>query len=93
LELDERNLRVVLNSTPIPLRNAQFQLLLYLVERPLVWVSQQTLLSEVFGATSTYETALVRVHVHTLRRALGEYAQCIESSRGRGYRFRDVGAA
>jgi DNA-binding response OmpR family regulator len=63
-----------------------FQLLAYLAARRGQWIKQETLLKEVFGARRAYDTALVRVHVHAIRRALGDSAPMIESQRGRGYR-------
>jgi DNA-binding response OmpR family regulator len=60
------------------------------IDAPDVWLSQETLLTEVFGVRRTYDTALVRVHIHALRKALGAFAQCIESCRGRGYRLVEI---
>lgn len=86
VRLDTLQHKVWIDSRSITMRRAPFELLAYLVIRRGEWVNQKTLLREVFGARRDYDTALVRVHVHALRRALGEQGRYIESRRGSGYR-------
>lgn len=70
-----------------PLRPKEFVLMTYLAARPGRWVSEQCILEEALGVRSGHDTPLVRVHVRSLRKALGPLGMCIESRRGLGYRF------
>lgn len=69
------------------LRPKEFALLAYLVSNEGRWSSERRILEEAFGTCPRYETPVVRVHVRSLRKALGALAPCVESRRGCGYRF------
>lgn len=71
----------------LPVRPKEFVVLTYLAARPGEWVTEQRILEEALGVCARHETPLVRVHVRSLRKALGPLGTCIESRRGLGYRF------
>jgi len=70
---------------PLCLRRAEFTLLRYFLAHPNRVLSQRELIDNVFGGTHSGDSALVRVHVCHLRRALGRAGSAIVTLRGRGY--------
>ena len=71
----------------VQLRPKECQLLKYLVSRAGLWTTEQELLEEVLGYGPRHDTTVVRVHLCSLRKAMGRFADCIETRRGLGYRF------
>lgn len=61
---------VTKGGQPVPLSLREFDLLGYLCEHKNVAVPKETLLSEVWGAFSTVETATLTVHIRWLREKL-----------------------
>jgi len=82
--------RVVLrNRTPLQLGSRAREILVALVERAGEVVEKRELLRRVWP-NMVVEEATLRVHINTLRKALGEGeagARYVESVTGRGYRF------
>lgn len=69
-------------------RTAAVQDLVYLVERRGRWVSANEIISRVCMTYHRDDSSLVRVHIHSIRRALGEMRSCIRGDLdGRGYMF------
>jgi DNA-binding response OmpR family regulator len=71
----------------IALRPKEYALLAYLASRAGSWVSEQVLRDEALEIQQKHETPVVRVHLSSLRKALGSFAAYVESRRGLGYRF------
>lgn len=71
----------------VSMRPKEFALLAYLAARPGTWISEQRLREDALDIRQKHETPLVRVHLTSLRKSLGAFAQCIQSRRGLGYRF------
>ncbi|BDX30108.1 putative two-component system response regulator [Mycobacterium antarcticum] len=69
--IDLQARRVHHGTEEIHLTRIEFDLLAYLVSRPRVAVSRETLLEQVWGWTSGVETRTVDSHVKALRRKLG----------------------
>ena len=98
-EADDR-LRIVPSSrtvlrggAPVPLTRLEFDLLLYLAQRPKRVLPRHTLLAEVWGVEDRANSRTVDVHVRRLRDKLGPDHVRIATVRGVGYRFdslRDV---
>lgn len=98
-DLDER-LRVVPYSrtvlrrgVPVPLTRLEFDLLLYLVQRPKRVLPRRTIMAEVWGIHEPMNSRTVDVHIRRLRDKLGADGPRITTVRGVGYRFdgpRDV---
>ena len=80
---------VKINGERIELSPKEYDLLFYMVRNKGKALSRDTLLSDVwgydyFGADRTLDT-----HIKLLRKQLGEYASCIVTVRGVGYRFEE----
>jgi DNA-binding winged helix-turn-helix (wHTH) protein/tetratricopeptide (TPR) repeat protein len=88
-QLEVAQQRLYKGGTVIPLRNRPFEVLLYLVRRPGVLVTQAELLASIWGADDVYHDAL-RKAVGSIRGALGDDSQqprFVETQWGKGYRF------
>ncbi len=72
------------------LTHREFTVLQYLIYRSGEVVSQESLLEHVWGDSADPFTNVVRVHINSLRRKLGDQASApryIETVRGSGYRL------
>ncbi|WP_019534540.1 response regulator transcription factor [Paenibacillus ginsengihumi] len=80
---------VVLHGESIPLRPKEFEVLLYLVQRPGVVVTRDDLMNIVWGFDYIGGQRTVDVHVSSLRKKLEMNQQSvqIESIRGVGYKL------
>lgn len=80
---------VLLNGESIPLRPKEFEVLLYLVQRPGVVVTRDDLMNIVWGFDYIGGQRTVDVHVSSLRKKLemNQESVQIESIRGVGYKL------
>lgn len=78
---------VAVDGNEIKLTLREFDLLEYLMRKPGIVFSRETLLQSVWGWDFDGGSRTVDVHVQTLRQKLGDHASCIETVRGVGYRF------
>ena len=78
---------VSVDGSGIKLTLREFDLLEYLMRKPGIVFSREALLQSVWGWDFDGGSRTVDVHVQTLRQKLGDYASCIETVRGVGYRF------
>ncbi|MFC0214131.1 response regulator transcription factor [Paenibacillus chartarius] len=80
---------VLLGGEPIPLRPKEFEVLLYLVQRPGVVVTRDDLMNIVWGFDYIGGQRTVDVHVSSLRKKLEMNQQSvqIDSIRGVGYKL------
>jgi DNA-binding response OmpR family regulator len=87
--LDEARRALMLNDHTVVLTRTQFCILAYLISRPHRWITAAELIQEVLGTHHEPDTALIRVHVHNIRRRLGEAARYLLADRRcwRGYRW------
>ncbi|OLF17245.1 winged helix-turn-helix domain-containing protein [Actinophytocola xanthii] len=90
----EDGLRIVPHSRTVlhrglavPLTRLEFDLLLYLSERPAQVLPRDTLLADVWGFDQPVNSRTVDVHVKRLRDKLGVGGTWIATVRGVGYRF------
>jgi two-component system, OmpR family, KDP operon response regulator KdpE len=74
LTVDPRSREVTLDGEPVALTRKEFDLLLFLADRPGEVVSKQTLLAEVWHQPYGGSDKTVDVHLSWLRRKLGETA-------------------
>jgi two-component system, OmpR family, phosphate regulon response regulator PhoB len=84
---------VLRRGLPIPLTRLEFDLLLYLTERPRRVLPRSTLMADVWGIDEPMNSRTVDVHIRRLRDKLGADRPRITTVRGIGYRFdgaRDV---
>jgi two-component system OmpR family response regulator len=80
--------QVLLEGEPVPLTRLEFDLLLYLAERPRRVFSRAQLLSGVWGYERAGERT-VDVHVRRLRLKLGASVPAVTTVYGVGYRLAD----
>ncbi|MBD2846472.1 response regulator transcription factor [Paenibacillus sp. IB182496] len=80
---------VVLAGETVPLRPKEFEVLLYLVQRPGVVITRDDLMNVVWGFDYIGGQRTVDVHVSSLRKKLelGQQSVQIESIRGVGYKL------
>ncbi|MEF2247583.1 MULTISPECIES: response regulator transcription factor [unclassified Paenibacillus] len=80
---------VTLHGEAIPLRPKEFEVLLYLVQRPGVVVTRDDLMNVVWGFDYFGGQRTVDVHVSSLRKKLelGQQSVAIDSIRGVGYKL------
>ncbi|MCZ8513405.1 response regulator transcription factor [Paenibacillus filicis] len=80
---------VLLNGESIPLRPKEFEVLLYLVQRPGIVVTRDDLMNIVWGFDYIGGQRTVDVHVSSLRKKLemNQESVQIESIRGVGYKL------
>lgn len=80
---------VILNEESIPLRPKEFEVLLYLVQRPGMVITRDDLMNVVWGFDYIGGQRTVDVHVSSLRKKLelGQQSVQIESIRGVGYKL------
>lgn len=80
--------RTVLRSgSPVPLTRLEFDLLLYLIQRPRRVLGRRTLMADVWGVDEPMNSRTVDVHIRRLRDKLGSDRPRITTVRGIGYRF------
>jgi two-component system, OmpR family, response regulator len=80
--------QVIVDGTPLPLTRLEFDLLLFLAERPRRVFTRAQLLTGVWGYDHTGERT-VDVHVRRLRLKLGGTVPLITTVYGVGYRLSD----
>lgn len=78
---------VLRRGLPIPLTRLEFDLLLYLTERPRRVLPRRTLMADVWGIDEPLNSRTVDVHIRRLRDKLGSDRPRITTVRGVGYRF------
>ena len=78
---------VTVAGEPLKLTLREFDLLEYLMRKPGVVFTRESLLQSVWGWDFDGGSRTVDVHVQTLRQKLGEHAGAIETVRGVGYRL------
>ncbi|MBN7818400.1 response regulator [Bowmanella yangjiangensis] len=90
LSLDIDNHQVWREGQAVALSRKEFALLSYLASRPGKLVTQQQLLSNIWGDTHTEDTHYLRIFISQLRRKLADDAgspKLIQTEPGVGYRF------
>jgi len=90
LWVDFATAEVKRNGNLVSLRNLEFRLLRYLIERAGSLVSREELLRSVWSYDSGAPTRTVDVHIHSLRQKLEKDAsrpELIVTVQGAGYKF------
>jgi DNA-binding response OmpR family regulator len=90
--LDPELPHVHLRGRVVELTRTQFLIFSYLFRHAGHWITASELIHQVLGTHHLPDTSLIRVHVHAIRRRLGQDADALESDRrrARGYRFRGL---
>ena len=85
LRLDTAARRVFLEEQEVPLKNKEYELLLFFMRNAGMVFDRETLYERVWGLEAMGDSATVAVHINRLREKLGE--GLIQTVRGAGYRF------
>ena len=85
LKLDTAARRVFLAEQEVPLKNKEYELLLFFMRNAGMVFDRETLYERVWGLEAMGDSATVAVHINRLREKLGEGV--IQTVRGAGYRF------
>lgn len=78
---------VSIDGQAVDLSPKEYDLLFYLVRNKDIALSRDKLLSEVWGYDFFGDDRTLDTHIKLLRKSLGDYARCIVTLRGVGYRF------
>ena len=74
----------------LDLTPSEFALLETLIRQPGRAYSRQDLIDAALGGDAIVLERTIDVHIRSLRKKLGAFAETIETVRGVGYRFRDA---
>lgn len=88
LVIDVPARRVYVQDKEAVLKNKEFELLLFLAEKPNIVFSKETLFDRIWGMDSLGDTATVTVHINRIRDKIEGTEKYIETVWGSGYRFR-----
>lgn len=91
LLIDLHRREVTCADTPLDLTATEFRLLHFLALYPGRVFARGELIDNVLGRDIAVLDRTVDVHIMALRKKLGGRAGCIETVRGFGYKFREVG--
>jgi len=89
IDLTRHELRV--DGAPVAATATEMRLLYHLASQPGRVFTRDQLLSRVIGDQAIVVDRNIDVHVGAIRRKLGAHRNLIETVRGVGYRFRDIG--
>lgn len=80
---------ILLKGKPIELTNLEFRILLTLAKRPGWVMTRYQIVDATRGEGISVTDRTIDVHIVSLRKKLGEYADMIETVRGVGYKFKE----
>ncbi|MEZ6057766.1 MAG: response regulator [Planctomycetaceae bacterium] len=92
IRIDRVRHEVSLDGKLVQLTQTEFKLLWTLLRQPGRAFSRHELLDRSRGEDANSMERTIDVHVRSLREKLGSRADCIETVRGVGYRFREKGS-
>ena len=79
--------QVTIGGIPLDLSPKEYDLLFYMVKNRGIALTRDRLISEVWGFDFFGDDRTLDTHIKLLRKQLGDYAACITTLRGVGYRF------
>lgn len=91
LVIDAGRHEVLVNEQPVNLTATEFRLIYFLASHPGRVFSRDQIIANVIGDGAIVVDRNIDVHVRAVRRKIGEDNQYIETVRGVGYRFKDLG--
>jgi two-component system phosphate regulon response regulator PhoB len=89
--IDRRRFRARAGDRPLELTRSEFRLLETLIRQPGRVFDRAELIDAALGEDTLVLERTIDVHVRALRKKLDEHANVIETVRGVGYRFRELG--
>lgn len=87
LKIDYSAHIVTINNEKIDLTPKEYELLVYLIKNQNIAVRRERLLEKVWGYDYYGDDRTLDTHMKSLRKKIGEYANCIITIRRVGYRF------
>lgn len=87
LKIDFTARSVFIDEHEIQLFPREYDLLFYMVKNKGIALTREKLLNKVWGYDYFGNDRTLDTHVKLLRKSLGDYADCIKTLRGVGYRF------
>ena len=87
LKIDYSTHIVTINNEKIDLTPKEYELLVYLIKNQNIAVRREQLLEKVWGYDYYGDDRTLDTHMKSLRKKIGEYANCIITIRRVGYRF------
>lgn len=87
LQVDNARHACTISGDQVPLTMAEYRLLHFLMINPESAFTRQELLPHVVGEGVYVIDRNIDVHVRNLRKKIGDYAVCVVTVRGIGYRF------
>ena len=87
LKIDYKAHIVTINNEKIDLTPKEYELLVYLIKNQNIAVRREQLLEKVWGYDYYGDDRTLDTHMKSLRKKIGEYANCIITIRRVGYRF------
>lgn len=87
LKIDYSAHIVTINNEKIELTPKEYELLVYLIKNQNIAVRREQLLEKVWGYDYYGDDRTLDTHMKSLRKKIGEYANCIITIRRVGYRF------
>ena len=91
LVIDPVRHRVMIGDEVVPLTLTEFKLLHFLASHPGVAYGRYDLLDRIGDSEEVVTDRTIDVHVRNLRRKLGAHEDMVETVRGVGYRFSELG--
>ena len=88
IEIDRLNHVVRVDDQEVLLTPTEFRLLWELVRQPGRPFTRHELMDKSRGEDANALERTIDVHIRSLRQKIGQYADCVETVRGVGYRFR-----
>lgn len=79
--------QVRIDGAELDLSPKEYELLFFMVRNRGIALTRDRLISEVWGFDFFGDDRTLDTHIKLLRKQLGEYARCITTLRGVGYRF------
>ena len=89
LSIDFTARTVSIDGARVELSPKEYELLFYLVKNRDIALTRDRLLSDIWGYDFYGVDRTLDTHVKLLRKKLGDYASCIVTLRGVGYRFEE----
>lgn len=89
ITVDRGRHRVSIENRAIELTPSEFRLLDTLIRNPGRAFDRSELIDSALGADTLVLERTIDVHIRSLRKKLGKYAEVIQTVRGIGYRFRE----
>ncbi|MBQ3413173.1 MAG: response regulator transcription factor [Oscillospiraceae bacterium] len=90
LSVDFTARTVTIDNARIDLSPKEYDLLFYLIKNRDIALTREKLLSEIWGYDFYGVDRTLDTHIKLLRKKLGDYASCIVTLRGVGYRFEEA---